>query len=84
MKIMSANRIAPDGTPLFAASHLGLFCLPMSHKKLKDARFIWVIEQQANTKLQADMRICCSHYSILFLMIITSSMYISQLKTIFN
>ena len=27
MKIMSANRIAPDGTPHFAASHLGL-CFP--------------------------------------------------------
>ena len=40
MKIMSANRIAPDGTPCFAASHLGPFCLPMSHKK--DARLIWV------------------------------------------
>ena len=26
--------------PRFAASHLGLFCLPMSHKK--DARLIWV------------------------------------------
>ena len=38
MKIGSANRIAPDGTPRFAASHLGLFCLPMSHKK--DARLI--------------------------------------------
>ena len=24
----------------FAASHLGLFCLPMSHKR--DARLIWV------------------------------------------
>ena len=36
MTIMLANRIAPDGTPPFAASHLGLFCLPMSHKK--DAR----------------------------------------------
>ena len=35
-----ANRIAPDGTPRNAASHLGLFCLPMSHKK--DARLIWV------------------------------------------
>ena len=33
MKIASANRIAPDGTPRFAASHLGLFRLPMSHKK---------------------------------------------------
>ena len=30
---MSANRKGPDGTPRFAASHLGLFCLPMSHKK---------------------------------------------------
>ena len=40
MKILSANRIAPDGTPRFATSHLGLFCLPMSHKK--DARLIWV------------------------------------------
>ena len=37
MKFMSANRIAPDGTP---ASHLEIFCLPMSHKK--DARLIWV------------------------------------------
>ena len=40
MKIMSANRIAPDGTPHFAASHLGLFCLPMFHKK--DVRLIGV------------------------------------------
>ena len=36
IKIISANRIASDGMPHFAASHLGLFCLPMSHKK--DAR----------------------------------------------
>ena len=36
MKILYANRIAPDGTPRSAASHLGLFCLPMSHKR--DAR----------------------------------------------
>ena len=40
MKIMSANRKTPDGTPRFAASHLGLFCLHMSHKK--DARLICV------------------------------------------
>ena len=39
MKIKIANKIAPDGTPRFAASHLGLFCLPMSHKK--DASLIW-------------------------------------------
>ena len=34
--ILCANRIAPDGTPRFAASHPGLFCLPMTHKR--DAR----------------------------------------------
>ena len=36
MKFLQANRIAPDGTPRSSASHLGLFCLPMSHKR--DAR----------------------------------------------
>ena len=36
MKFLLANRIAPDGKPHSAASHLGLFCLPMSHKR--DAR----------------------------------------------
>ena len=40
MKIMSEKRIALDRTPLFAASRLGLFSLPMSHKK--DVRRIWV------------------------------------------
>ena len=40
MKIKIVNRVVPDGTPCFAASYLGLFCLPMSHKK--DARLIWV------------------------------------------
>ena len=38
MKFLLANRIAPDGTPRSAASHLGLYCLPMSHEK--DARLI--------------------------------------------
>ena len=40
MKFVSANKIAPDGMQPFAASHLGLFSLPMFHKK--DARLIWV------------------------------------------
>ena len=31
--ILCANRIAPDGTPRSAASHLGLYRLPMSHKR---------------------------------------------------
>ena len=43
MKIKVTNRIAPDGTPRFAASHPGLFRLPMSHKK--DARLIWVKQE---------------------------------------
>ena len=33
MKFLCANRISPDWTPRSAASHLGLCCLPMSHKK---------------------------------------------------
>ena len=33
MKFLCANRIAPDGTPRSAASHLGLCCLPISHKR---------------------------------------------------
>ena len=36
MNFLCANRISPDGTPRSAASHLGLFCLLMSHKR--DAR----------------------------------------------
>ena len=51
MKIMKANRIAPDGTPRFAASHLGLFCLPMSHKK--DARLIWVNKRKLNESISS-------------------------------
>ena len=42
MKILLANRIASHGTPRAAASHLGLYCLPMPHKK--DARLIGVNE----------------------------------------
>ena len=34
MKIKIANRRAQDGMLRFAASHLGLFCLPMSHKSI--------------------------------------------------
>ena len=39
-----ANRIAPDATPGSAASHLGLCCLPMSHKR--DARLKCVSHQE--------------------------------------
>ena len=38
-EIHKISKIAPDGKPRFAASHLRLFCLPMSHKK--NARLIW-------------------------------------------
>ena len=34
MKFVKANRISPQWTPRLAASHLGLFCLPMSHKRI--------------------------------------------------
>ena len=37
-KFLLANRIAPDGTPRSAASHLVLYCLALSHKK--DVRLI--------------------------------------------
>ena len=33
MKLLYANRTAPDGTLHSATSHLELCCLPMSHKK---------------------------------------------------
>ena len=33
MKFLCANRIATDGTLRSVASHLGLCCLPMSHKR---------------------------------------------------
>ena len=42
MNFVQANRLAPDVTPRCLASHLGLFCLPMFHKKdtgLKRVKF---------------------------------------------
>ena len=32
----------PDQTTCFAASDLGVHCLPMSHKNLRDAMVIWI------------------------------------------
>ena len=32
MKFLCANSIATHGTPRSAASHLGLYCLPVPHK----------------------------------------------------
>ena len=40
VKFKLANRIAPDKTPRVAASHLGLLCLPMSHKKRRQAYYM--------------------------------------------
>ena len=45
MKIKKANRVALGGTPRFAASHPGLLCLPVSHKK--DVRLISVNENHS-------------------------------------
>ena len=62
MKFMKANRIAPDGTSHFVASYLGLFCLPMSHKK--DARLIWVNVLDPNITLvrEGAIKICSFSY----------------------
>ena len=42
MKFLCANRIAPDGTPHSAASHLGLYCLNIraEYRPLKPHRDI--------------------------------------------
>ena len=48
MKFMNGNRIARDGTPHLVASHLGIICLPMSHKK--DTRLVrvnWILHNIA-------------------------------------
>ena len=50
MKCLFANRIAPDVTPRSAASHLGLYCLPVSHKR--DARLIRVNGQKKTNQEQ--------------------------------
>ena len=44
MKILLANRIAPDGTPRSVVSHLGLFCLPMSHKREARLKLVKITE----------------------------------------
>ena len=44
MKVLLANRMAPDGTPRSAASHLGLCCLPMSHKRDAMLKYVNVSE----------------------------------------
>ena len=41
MNIIESNSISQGETPRSVVSDLGLYCLPMSHKK--DARHIWVI-----------------------------------------
>ena len=43
--IVAPDRVAPDGTPRSAASHLGLFCLPLSHKKLMRIRTVYLQRQ---------------------------------------
>ena len=46
--------MAPDGIPRIASSYLGLFCLPMSHKK--DARLIWT------QRLFSDQNFCVIYF----------------------
>ena len=49
---MSAIRIAPDWMARFAASHFGLFCLSLSHKK--DATYNWLITNKHIAKRTYD------------------------------
>ena len=42
-EFLQGNRRAQDGTPHSVVSNLGLYCLPMSHKK--DARFITILPE---------------------------------------
>ena len=63
MKFMQSNRIAPDGMLRFVASHLGLFCLPTSHKK--DARLIWVNGMfHKNVMINPDQPVCIQASSL--------------------
>ena len=39
-EVFVSNKIATDWATCFAASHLGLLCMPMSHKE--DARLKWL------------------------------------------
>ena len=63
MKIKNANRIAPDGTPHFSASHLGLLSLPMSHKK--EARLIRV-NDLLMPRLTCVSNVRSSHFDVFF------------------
>ena len=47
---------SPSGKQCFAASHLGIFCLPMSHKK--DARLLWVkhVMNSADPQIHSEWR----------------------------
>ena len=62
MKIIKSNRMAPDGTSRFAASHLGLFCLPMSHKKTLGLYGLMKYLKNRNTSLVSDIDEC--HYVV--------------------
>ena len=44
ISVSNANSVDPDQTPRFAASDLGLHCLPMS--LLWDARHKWIKKKQ--------------------------------------
>ena len=54
MKFLQANRIAPDVTPCSAASHLGVYCLPKSHRKEARAGLFeltsWIVQ---SSKIQS-------------------------------
>ena len=59
MKNLLANRIAPDETPRSAASHLGLFCLPVSHKR-DDSDLNELIVEGSNCAIESILATDCT------------------------
>ena len=66
LKFLCANRIAPDGTPHSAASHLGLYCLPMSHKTLISHLNLGTTTLTFDTIFHS-LEFCSFHFGSIFL-----------------
>ena len=65
MKFSCVNRIAPDGTPRSAASHLGLYCLPMSHKRTPGSNELIMINLKDDVALQLKCGLLCFQAKLL-------------------
>ena len=90
MKFLYANRIAPDVMP----HSLGLFCLPMSHKKdvrliimskilsNSRSRFLFYISSLSCSKKASHLalHVCCSNTFVTFCGVIFFSCLVSGLE----